>query len=33
MGAAGRSIVAENFTIEAMMKRIASTYGNLLSAK
>jgi len=33
MGAAGRSIVAERFTIEAMMKRIVRTYEKLLSAK
>jgi len=33
MGAAGRSIVAENFTTEAMMKRITSAYTNLLSIK
>ena len=31
MGAAGRSIVAEHFTTEAMMKRITNTYKNLLS--
>jgi len=33
MGAAGRSIVSECFTTEAMMERITSTYKQLLSEK
>ena len=33
MGAAGKSIAAENFTIEAMMTRIVSSYNKLLRAK
>ena len=33
MGAAGKSIAAGNFTIEAMMTRIVSSYNKLLSAK
>jgi glycosyltransferase involved in cell wall biosynthesis len=32
MGAAGKAIVAENFTTEAMMTRIASAYQKLLSS-
>jgi glycosyltransferase involved in cell wall biosynthesis len=32
MGAAGRNLVAEKFTTEAMMNRITAVYGNLLSA-
>jgi glycosyltransferase involved in cell wall biosynthesis len=31
MGAAGRSLVEERFTVEAMMNRTASAYSNLLS--
>jgi hypothetical protein len=31
MGAAGKAIVAENFTTEVMMTRIASAYEKLLS--
>jgi glycosyltransferase involved in cell wall biosynthesis len=30
MGAAGKAFVAENFTTEAMMTRIASVYEKLL---
>ena len=33
MGIAGKMIVSANFTTEAMMKRITSTYKKLLSAK
>jgi glycosyltransferase involved in cell wall biosynthesis len=33
MGAAGRSLVAERFTVEAMMNRTASAYSNLLSGR
>jgi hypothetical protein len=31
MGAAGRSLVAEKFTTEAMMNQIAGAYRSLLS--
>jgi hypothetical protein len=31
MGAAGKVLVAENFTIEAMMTRITTAYKNLLA--
>jgi glycosyltransferase involved in cell wall biosynthesis len=33
MGTAGKTIVSENFTTEAMMKRITGIYDKLLSAK
>jgi glycosyltransferase involved in cell wall biosynthesis len=33
MGAAGRSLVEERFTVEAMMNRTASAYSNLLSGR
>jgi glycosyltransferase involved in cell wall biosynthesis len=32
MGAAGRNVVEERFTTEAMMNQIVSAYRNLLSA-
>jgi hypothetical protein len=31
MGAAGRSLAAENFTTESMMTRITTAYKNLLA--
>jgi hypothetical protein len=31
MGEAGKDLVAENFTAEAMMNRITATYRNLLA--
>jgi glycosyltransferase involved in cell wall biosynthesis len=33
MGAAGRKVVAERFTTEAMMNQIAGAYRNLLSSR
>jgi len=33
MGLAGKALVLERFTTEAMMRRIADTYKSLLSAK
>lgn len=33
MGAAGKALAAEKFTVEAMMQQITSTYRNLLSGK
>ena len=33
MGAAGRNLVAEKFTTEAMMNQIAGAYRNLLSGR
>jgi hypothetical protein len=33
MGAAGRNVVAERFTTEAMMNQIAGAYGKLLAGR
>ena len=33
MGAAGKALAAEKFTVEAMMQQITSTYRNILSGK